>query len=476
MLSPQGGSNFYPYSAINFNSGIADTFSVLRNMGFFITNTSFSDTSGSLLFYTNGVRINNANHDTLLNSDNFNPGYASTINVNQLNIVQGSVIVPKPGSNNLFYIFHVSGYNFNAYGSLQQQPLDMRYTIVDMNLDNGLGGVPANQKSIPIINDTLVNGAIAVCKHGNGRDWWIIMPRFYSNKYYKLLLTQDSLIGPSNQIIGDSIKYDVEISSAFSPDGSTFAQVTLSNSLNIFRFDRCTGNFYDSTFIQVPNPTPGYIINEAFGLSFSPNSRFLYIILFSKIIQYDTWASNIAASETYVAEWDTFANPFYTYFFSAQLAPDNKIYIGTYGGCFNLHYINSPDSSGVNCQVIQNTFALPIENITVPYYPNYDLGRLVGSPCDTLTAIQQNNYTRIKFKVFPNPATDFFWINYNLQSNETAQIILYNILGEEVSKNNLYGTFKSLLIYTSDIPSGIYFYRIKLKNEILAQDKIIIRK
>ncbi|MCX6292198.1 MAG: hypothetical protein NT126_10605, partial [Bacteroidetes bacterium] len=58
---------------IQFISGQVDTFSVYRNMEFFITNASICDTTGELLFYTNGDYIENRNHSRLLNSTNFNP-------------------------------------------------------------------------------------------------------------------------------------------------------------------------------------------------------------------------------------------------------------------------------------------------------------------------------------------------------------------------------------------------------------------
>jgi len=475
MISPW--SFVGSYSGLDFSTGVADTFSLARPTGFFITNSGICDTNGNLIFYTNGVAISNAHHDTLLNSNDFNPGYASTENSLQLNVSQGTLIVPKPGSDSLYYIFHVSGEEFTAHSTLQQQPLDMKYTMVDMSMDNGLGGVPLDKKSISILNDTLANGLITACKHGNGRDWWIKIPRFYSNLYYTFLLTGDTLLGPFIQNIGDSIRYDIDGQGCFSPDGSSYAEVTLDNSLNIFRFDRCTSLFYDATHIQVPNPTPGYPDNEAFGLAFSANSRFLYVNLYTRIVQYDTWAGDINSSLTYVARWDTFADPFYTYFYNAQLAPDNKIYIGTYGGDNILHYINQPDSAGLNCQVIQNSFFLPYPNVSVPTYPNYDLGALTGSPCDSLIAsVNSTSPKNNSFNIFPNPASDYFWIKYDIPVKENAQLILYNMLGEQMEINNLYGSFKSLLVHTSQLSPGIYLYKVLMKNEMLSGGKIVISR
>src|SRR3982750_4800168 len=61
-------------SGIDFSSGTADTFSDYDPLLFFLTNSSICDTSGQILFYTNGIYIANKNHDSLLNSYNFNPG------------------------------------------------------------------------------------------------------------------------------------------------------------------------------------------------------------------------------------------------------------------------------------------------------------------------------------------------------------------------------------------------------------------
>lgn len=287
-------------------------------------------------------------------------------------------------------------------------------------------------------------------------------------------MTNDTIKNIALQTIGDSIIYDGIGASIFSPDGSLYSNVDNLKDLNIFRFDRCTGLFYDSTYIQVPNPTPSTYDNRTVGMAFSANSRFLYVILYTRIIQYDMQAANIAASQTYVAEWDTFSNPFYTRFLSAQLAPDNKIYIGTSASCYNLHYIDEPDSAGLACDVIQNTFAISSTNHTVPTYPNYDLGRWVGSPCDTLVGVNENEQDNYPIKVFPNPASDFITINYKILPNETAQFVLYNTMGEIVNKKNLFGSFKSLLVHTNNLRNGVYSWSVFFKNRKTQSGKLVV--
>jgi len=48
------------------------------------------------------------------------------------------------------------------------------------------------------------------------------MHRYYSDKYYKILLTPDGIEGPSEQIIGSVITQDIGLQATFSPDGSRF--------------------------------------------------------------------------------------------------------------------------------------------------------------------------------------------------------------------------------------------------------------
>jgi hypothetical protein len=68
---------FAPDCGLDFSNGSPDTFSITRKLDFFNTNASICDTNGQLLFYTNGQWIANRNDDTLLNSDHFNPGWAT---------------------------------------------------------------------------------------------------------------------------------------------------------------------------------------------------------------------------------------------------------------------------------------------------------------------------------------------------------------------------------------------------------------
>ena len=135
-------------------------------------------------------------------------------------------------------------------------------------------------------------------------------------------------------------------------------------------------------FVSIPGTELGG------GVAFSPNGRFVYMLSSTFVLQADTWAPDIAASLDTVAVWDGFIAPnngLPTTFFAMQPGPDGRVYFNTNNSTPYLHYINRPDLKGDSCQVVQHGIELPFNNIfTSPHFPNYRLGPLDGSPCDTL--------------------------------------------------------------------------------------------
>lgn len=98
------------------------------------------------------------------------------------------------------------------------------------------------------------------------------------------------------------------------------------------------------------------------------------------LYQYDLWAEDIEATRTLVAEYDGHLDPFPTTFFLGQLAPDGKIYIASNNGVTSLHVIHNPDADCPDCRIELPTF----NSFSIPNQPNYRLGPIDGSPCDTL--------------------------------------------------------------------------------------------
>ncbi len=192
----------------------------------------------------------------------------------------------------------------------------------------------------------------------------------------------------------------------FTPDGKYLITIDLNNGVRIHPFDRCTGEL--GPLLTLPYQRSG--LAGLGGVAVSPNSRFLYVNTDYKIFQYDLLAADIAASMDTVAIYDGFLDPqgggIPTVFTFPTLAPDGKIYF-TSGSSFFMHYIAHPNKKGDACQVVQHGIPLPTYNFGPVYFPNYRLGPLDGSSCDTLGL---NN----------EPLADFWWFTDSTLSVEFA--------------------------------------------------------
>ena len=460
----------FPKGKIEFSNGVPDTFSIFRTMPFYRTNASICDQSGNVLFYTNGVYIANRNHDTLENSVNFNPGYYTNLNPSGIGYGYSAIIIPNPDDSAQYYVFHKTADTIIYQGVPRQVSISLRYSEVDMMLDNGLGGITTGRKSINIVSDTLNRGLLMACKHGNGRDWWVLVPSFNDSLIYKVLVTPDTMI-VSSQVTGSQIYYDVSGSSIFSPDGSKYVLMTQNNLLDIFDFDRCNGILSNHSVVHLPDTIYAY-----YGAAISADNRYLYVNTQTEIYQLDLTSNPYSSSIIQVAQWDTAYLPFQTYFGLNQLGPDGKIYIATTNGCHILHIIEQPDSGGLACNVLQNTFTLagPGGNSSVPAFPNYSLGPLTGSACDTLTTIPPPPEKISNFKIYPNPVTNnILNIGYQLPYNKSGTFKIYDVTGKVVFKYTLpqWSTLQKLNI--KNISAGIYFCTIT-SNGYTVTKKLVI--
>lgn len=399
-----------PDCGLDFSNGMADTFSVFRDLNFFDTNASICDSTGNLLFYTNGHWIANANHDSLYNANHFNPGWATDTfytDGDGIGCVQCAIALPDPGNEDRYYLVHSTFERFYTQKGnwWDNQPYHLSYSLIDMQLDGGLGGIVEGFKNLYAVEDTIVLGRLTACKHANGRDWWVITHEYNNDRFYSVLITPDGVSEPFSQFIGEvskpyfkygnqKVDNDIASQAFFSPDGSKYAFVTNNFSVYLFDFDRCTGLL--SNFRKDSIGCVDQNLCSTNGCSFSPNSRYLYVNSYRRIWQYDTYAIDLAASRIEVAVNDEYGAPITGWFFMNQLGPDNKIYLGSFNSIDALHYIDQPDNAGLACNVIQHGLKLPIWNISIPNFPNYDLGALEGSGCDTLspacvTAYEPNN-------------------------------------------------------------------------------------
>ncbi len=380
MLGYGGGGQ----SGLNDSFGISilrfdyqNHFSIENNqtcdMNFWGGNSSMCDSVGNLLFFSNAEKIYNANYALMANGNNLN-------GTNQRQ-PQGVISLPFPQHPNLFMVLISEIKYFSA--AVGYAGYKTYKNVVEMGETAGQTNVL--EKKIEIINDTLEYGQLVATKHANGLDWWILVPAAYTNQYYTMLLDSSGISIVDTQACG-AVFRDGLGQAVFSPNGMKYARVvgittTTPNHLYIYDFDRCTGKLSNPLHLEYENWGFGN------GCAISPNSRFLYALNANYVFQYDLKAIDIAASKTLVAEWDGYVHEvsFATTFAAAQLAPDGKIYIATAFSAPFLHVIEYPDRKGLACQVHQRAVHLPnYNNYSVPNHPNYRLGPIDGSACDTL--------------------------------------------------------------------------------------------
>ncbi len=347
-------------------------------MGLNNSYASICDSIGNFLLLSNGCYIENSNGEFIENSDSLNPGilYNQDCPPNWgYSLTQSMIMLPDPGNPNCYHLFHYP--LVKSDGHLLYK--NLLHTLVDMSANNNAGAVLF--KNEVVVDDTIDAHGIHAVRHANGRDWWIISAKLLSNTYHILLLTPDTLILKTQQIGPPFIQIDLG-EMCFSPDGAHFAVFDAQNDLRIFDFDRCTGIFSNPLHIPIQDNAD----NEIYaGLAFSADSRYLYAAEVKRLLQFDMQAPDIAASQTLVAERELNSDcALGQALMFMELGPDGRIYCRPGNGQYCMHRLARPELYGPNAQLEQYYYTFNFSYQNIPNFPNFRLGPIDGSPCDTL--------------------------------------------------------------------------------------------
>jgi hypothetical protein len=352
--------------------------------------TSFSDYVGVLKLAANGLTVSN-NIGEIIQEGQFgddinDPAYIQT---------QSNLFLPIDAIEDSLV------YYFRMYYNTEQAIIGDHITYSTIDPDyNGSGRVLVKDEEIALI-DSLSIGELTACRHANGRDWWMIAAKYNSYEVYSIL------VSPLEVTVVDTFFSDNLFSAGigqvtFSPDGNNYIRFNMvefdeDHILDIFDFDRCTGELSNHRQTSVGT----FAVSG--GLAISHSSQYLYVSHYNHVYQYDLWAEDIFSTKDTVAVYDGYSEwgVFRSRFFQAQLAPDGKIYLNCPSGVKVLHVINQPDEEGGDCEFIQHNIHLPNYNaFTLANHPNYRLGPIDGSPCDSLGI---NNFPRAYYRIDRNP-------------------------------------------------------------------------
>ena len=335
-----------------------------------------SDSTGNLLFHTDGRQLRNRLHQVMEGGDVINPGQMWVVFYDGYPTVTGGLAIPAPGLKNYYYLIHTTlkdGDNLNILCP------ELLYSLIDMNANTGLGKVI--EKNKVIATGDLPSPVIV--KHGNGRDWWLIVGDMISQNYFIYLIDSNGIHLKHEQNIAPASLTDYPYAKA-SPDGTFFVSNDDSTGLWIFDFDRCSGLLSNPRVL--PYQPPAFWTAT---IAFSPDGRFLYPGTHLFVYQLDMQTIDSAQMS-----FDTIgryeygsspAPPYLTHFELPELAPDGKIYYGTFNNSTAYHVINRPGLTILASDMAQSDLGLPRhKKETRCYFPNYRLGKWLDSPCDTL--------------------------------------------------------------------------------------------
>jgi hypothetical protein len=393
-----------------------------------------SDTAGNLLFYTDGDTVWNKNHVMMANG--FDVGCESSSN--------GAAIVPSPGNDSIYYLFTVDCWeNFGVHG--------LQYAIINVNANGGTGTIL--QKNIQLYSPS--SEQLAVTRHCNGIDYWVVSHAYSVNKFYAHKVTSNGVdTVPTITFAGDTLPVLTPIGNAgsmcFSPNGEKLCFVSLRKGCKLFDFDFNSGQLTNMIVLTTDS--------QYYGCAFSPDNSKLYLsftgmpLLGRYITQFDLSSNDsllIASSENTI---------FYASYAHPVLMGLQTSLLGYITNAFyyrdSIGVILNPNAYGITCNY--QTFPLTFKGrLCKEQFPNINTNYYNSNAYICSNGIYETGSSVIKY--FPNPVTDKLTLS-NLKGNY-LHLKVYTVDGRYVLFKRI--DFKDETeIDTKQFPTGIYLIQL----------------
>lgn len=303
--------------------------------------STISDEGGNLLFYTDGQKVYNASNVQI----NFGPLLLGSP-------VASSVIVPRPSSPNLYYIF--------TTGEITNTTTGFNYSMVDMSQGGGVGAVVQHNAMLLAKSSQ----SVSAVENIDGSGYWVITRGLDVSSFYAYKVTSSGvdINAVESPNMGSVVSSDGTLAEGvgflkISPDGQRLAYSSFGGKyVELFDFNPETG--------EVSNPyrvdPPLHVVSPFIGpysIEFSPDGNKLYVTVISftnqannRLYQYDIAAG---MRETLLNVSPMAQNPA-----GLQLARDGKIYVSRVGST-QIGVIGSPNRAEESCNYVEDWIDVP---------------------------------------------------------------------------------------------------------------------
>ena len=285
-----------------------------------------ADSTGVLQCYTDGENVWNRQGQAMPNG--------RLVSGNSSNAAQGPLLLQYPGRRRQYLLFTVDAALTFAGG--------LRYSVVDMAQNNGLGAVllPSSVLVPTPMPRYVTTEALTAVRHANGTDYWVVVHGWQNNEFlsYRVLPTGLDTVPVRSQVgsyhgpPGPAVTSYGRVSLRASPDGRRLAAGVPNRGVEVFDFDNINGQVRNPRPINFPMLT-GF---DGYGLEFSANSNVLYV---ADIISLYQVAMGSALTPIQLGA---------SKFSLLQRGPDNRIYVANYQARA-LGVVAAPDVVGPGC-------------------------------------------------------------------------------------------------------------------------------
>ena len=466
------------------------------------------DARGEFQFYTNGNVV--ASWDTHImeggkgfnegaSYDDFNPIMGDTV-VNSAYTPYAYMVIPDAFEEKVYYMIHAfvreEGDALRLYGD------KMQISKIDMSANGGRGKVVYKNR---YFDEELMGSTFTLIKHANGRDWWVVRRSQDGLRYKSILLQRDSVVQVVNSYISGLSTQDFTYDDWFvtstsglyaSADGSMLIDEFGVGTSMWLSFDRCSGgvSLIDTIYtgrMSWEHSNGAVTYDRYYYFQFSPSGRYLYGGSWSNFAQWDLEAEDVEGSKVVLSgpPWamDDDQNVIegngggLTVF---SLGPDGRIY-----NLFRTMHsvIEHPDEKGAACGLCLGA-EHPPSCLGVPYYlfsgwyPNYRLGPLEGSGCDTLENWSPPGLPpegeEYGVSVWPNPVVSGGSVSIEISlpdySKGTASLEVVDVLGRVLSRHVFppYAYMHELSI--EGWASGVYHLVLRDGRDVKAVERMVV--